>query len=161
MSIEINNTTANDGVSIWELIKDCSPLDLNSSYLYLILCLHFSETCLVAKSDSQIVGFISSYILPKNKDVLFVWQVAVHEKMRGQGLGKKLLNKLIQQNVCKEIRYITCTISPSNKASKSLFKSFAKNLEADFKENVLFTKDYFPKEEVHEEEALIQIGPLQ
>lgn len=158
--IKIKNPNINDGAKIWKLVRDCKPLDLNSSYLYLILCLHFSDTCLVAENDTGLVGFVSAYKPPQKNDTLFVWQIAIHENARGQGLGKKLLHHLIQQDTCKDVRLITCTVSPSNRASKNLFNAFAEDLKVECKENVLFTKNYFPETESHEEEVLLQIGPL-
>ena len=159
--IKIRNPNVNDGAGVWELVKKSKPLDLNSSYLYLMLCLHFSDTCLVAETGTDLVGFVSAYIPPTKNDNIFVWQVAVLESVRGQGVGKRLLNQLIAQDVCQEVRYISCTVSPSNEASKNLFRSLAKELKVDFKENGAFTKDLFPKGQNHEEEVLYQIGPLQ
>lgn len=160
-AIKIRRPNINDGARIWELVKECKPLDLNSSYLYLMLCFHFSDTCLVAENGAGLVGFVSAYIPPRKNDIIFVWQIAVHESVRGQGLGKMLLHQLIQLNTCKDVRYITCTVSPSNETSKNLFSSFAKDLKVEFKKNVLFTKNFFPKTENHEDEVLFQIGPLR
>ena len=39
------------------LIKSVGNLDLNSSYLYLLLAHYFSKDCLVAKADNKIIGF--------------------------------------------------------------------------------------------------------
>ena len=66
-----------DGTAIYELIRQSPPLDLNSRYLYLLLCDHFSESCIIAESESRTVGFISAYGHPKKQETLFVWQVAV------------------------------------------------------------------------------------
>lgn len=158
--INIRNPDADDGSRVWELICNCKPLDLNSPYLYLLLCQHFSETCLIVEKDSDLLGFVSAYRLPKLSDVLFVWQIAIRSSARKQGLAKTLLHKLIQQDGCKNIRYIEVTVSPSNKASKNLFHSFAKELNVDCKETPFFTKELFPDSQDHEEEILFQLGPL-
>ena len=158
--INIRNPDVDDGARIWELIRNSKPLDLNSPYLYLLLCRHFSETCLIAEKGSELLGFVSTYRPPKLSDVLFVWQVAIHVSARKQGLAKTLLHKLIQQDGCQNIRYIEVTVSPSNKASKNLFHSFAKELNVDCKETPFFTKELFPDSQDHEEEILFQIGPL-
>lgn len=159
-SINIRNPNVDDGARIWEMVRDSKPLNLNSSYLYLLLCQHFSETCLIAEKDSELLGFVSAYRPPKLPDVIFVWQIAVHRSTRQQGLAKRLLHKLIQQDGCRNIRYIEASVSPSNQASRNLFHSFAKELNADCKETPFFKKGLFPEGENHEEEILFQLGPL-
>lgn len=160
-SITIRNPDINDGARIWELVRDSKPLNLNSPYLYLLLCRHFSETCLIAEKDSDLLGFVSAYRPPNLQDVIFVWQIAVHRDARQQGLAKTLLHKLVQQDGCQHIRYIEVTISPSNYASRNLFHSFAKELNVDCKETPFFTKEFFPEGENHEEEILLRLGPLR
>ncbi len=158
--INIRNPNVNDGARIWELVRDSKPLNLNSPYLYLLFCQHFSETCLIAEKDSELLGFVSAYRPPKLQDVIFVWQIAVHKGARQQGLAKTLLHELIQQDGCQNVRYIEATVSPSNQASRNLFLSFAKELNVDCKETPFFTKEFFPIKENHEEEILFQLGPL-
>lgn len=116
-----------DGHAIYQLIKSSPPLDLNSSYLYFLQASHFADTCIVAEQNGQIIGFLSAYFQPDKPQALFVWQVAVAESQRGRGLAKGLLLALLKnQPNDSAMTEITCTISPSNKASQSLFKSFAK-----------------------------------
>ena len=50
---------------IYNLIKRGGVLDLNSEYLYLLQCTHFSKTCSVATFENEIIGFVSGYLLPK------------------------------------------------------------------------------------------------
>lgn len=160
-TISIKNPTLNQGAAIWELVRRCPPLDLNSPYLYLLLCLHHARTCLVAEKDSRIVGFVSSYSPPGESDVIFVWQIAVDDSVRGQGLGKKLLHRLIQLDVYRDTRYLTCTVSPSNDASRRLFQSFSREVCVKFKQTPLLSSELFPDAVAHEEEALIQLGPIR
>ncbi|MDY7079590.1 MAG: diaminobutyrate acetyltransferase [Chloroflexota bacterium] len=158
-AINIRNPNVNDGARIWNLVHDSKPLDLNSPYLYLLLCQHYYETCLVAEKDAELLGFVAAYIPPKSPDVLFVWQVAVHSCARQQGLAKALLHTLIRQDRCQNIKYIEVTIAPSNQASKNLFLSFARELNVDCKQTAFFMKEFFPEGQKHEEEILFQIGP--
>jgi len=158
--MEIRNPNINDGAKIWGLIHEGKPLDPNSSYLYLLLCQHFSNTCLVAEENSKLLGFVSSYMPPKLPNVIFIWQIAVHESARGQGLAKNLLRKLIQQDECRDVKFVETTISPSNKASEKLFRSFAKELKVECRQMPFFPKNIFPSKEGHEEENLFRLGPL-
>ena len=39
-----------DAKAIHALVGSCPPLDLNSTYAYLLLCAHFAETCVIDTS---------------------------------------------------------------------------------------------------------------
>jgi L-2,4-diaminobutyric acid acetyltransferase len=121
-----SNPVLNDGHAIYQLIKSCPPLDLNSSYLYFLQASHFADTCIVVKKDGIIIGFLSAYYQPDKPKTLFVWQVAIAESARGRGLAKAMLLELLKcQPQDSAMTEIACTISPSNKASQGLFASFA------------------------------------
>ncbi|MEX0958445.1 MAG: diaminobutyrate acetyltransferase [Burkholderiales bacterium] len=145
---------------IRDLIKACKPLDVNSTYAYLLLCHHFAETCVIALEGERIVGFISAYIPPSATDTLFVWQVAVHETARGQKLGGAMLTHLLARSVSRNVRYLETTVSPSNIPSSRLFERFARNLGADCVKTPLFEREDFGAE-AHEEEVLYRIGPFE
>jgi L-2,4-diaminobutyric acid acetyltransferase len=143
-----------DGAAIHELIKNSPPLDLNSSYLYFLQATHFAQTCVVAERDGELIGFVSAYFRPDKKDSLFVWQIAVSENARGQGLGKKLVYQLLKNQQRRPIvREICCTISPSNQASQSLFKSFAEQHKLIVEVEPFLNEQHFGSDE-HEAEDL-------
>jgi L-2,4-diaminobutyric acid acetyltransferase len=146
--------TLNDGLAIYQLIKSSPPLDLNSSYLYFLQASHFADTCVVVEKDKQIVGFLSGYLQPDKPTTLFVWQVAVSEKVRGLGLGKAMLHALLKnQPQDSAITEIACTISPSNKASQGLFQSLAKTYKLELVTTPFITELHFGLEG-HEAEDL-------
>jgi len=159
-TLEFRTPTVKDAGKIWELVRDCRPLDLNSPYLYLMLCLHFPKTCLVAENESGITGFVSAYHPPESPEILFIWQIAVDEKARGQGVAKQLLRELFNEKRRGEIKYLNFTISPTNKASMKLFQSWAQELELEMKEINVLSQNLFPAGNDHEEEVLYQIGPV-
>jgi L-2,4-diaminobutyric acid acetyltransferase len=138
---------AKDGAAIWALVKDCKPLDENSMYANLIQADHFADTCVVAELDGEIVGWISGHIIPA-RDELFVWQVAVGEKARGLGLGKRMLLDLIERDACDGADHLKTTITRDNAASWALFRSFARAIggtlsdEPHFKRDVHFDGQY-------------------
>ncbi|QCU89449.1 diaminobutyrate acetyltransferase [Thiomicrorhabdus sediminis] len=147
-----------DGAAIHQLIMDSPPLDVNSSYLYMLQATHFADTCLVAEVGQRIVGFVSGYMRPDDKDSLFVWQIAVSESMRGQGLAQKMLKALLK-NVCEQqsVGKLCCTISPTNLASQSLFKRFAANYELDIRVEDFIEPNHFGNAQ-HEAEQLYTIS---
>ncbi|MGP4063181.1 diaminobutyrate acetyltransferase [Halobacillus sp. H74] len=149
-----------DGAAVYEMIESIPILDLNSSYSYLLWCEFFSETSVIVNDGKETVGFISGFINPTSPDTLFIWQVAVAETERGQGLATKMIDSILNRQVCQGVEYVEATVSPSNQPSQKLFKGFAekKNVSCDI--SVCFEEDDFPGEE-HEQENTFRIGPLK
>lgn len=149
----------NDATAIWNLIRRCPPLDVNSGYAYLLLCEHFADTCVVCEVDEEIVAFVSGLIPPNKPDCLFVWQVAVDQRMRGKKLGAAMFRQILGRQFCQHVKSLETTVSPSNVASRRMFGSFAKSLGADIHEGPYFDSALIPESE-HESENLITIGPF-
>ena len=61
----------NDGLTLWQLVRDTGVLDLNSPYFYVLMATDFGETCLVVEHNEQIVGAIIGYHPPKQKQTVF------------------------------------------------------------------------------------------
>lgn len=116
-----------DGADIWELVRNCPPLDTNSMYCNLVQCDHFRETCVLAELDGKVAGWISGHILPDDGETLFVWQVAVSETARGMGLGSRMLDHLVNRPACRAVRRLQTTITADNDASWALFRRFARS----------------------------------
>jgi len=153
---ELGQPINSEAAAIHELIKNCPPLDLNSIYAYLLLTQHFSETCVVARGEQGIDGFVSGYVPPNQPDVLFIWQVAVHSRARGQGLGRAMLNHLLQRPKLADIAHIETTIGPDNLASRGMFASLAREHNASLTEHAFFDCHLFGSSG-HEEERLIRV----
>ena len=118
--------TSEDGAAIWGLVRSCKPLDENSMYCNVIQCDHFAETCVVAEVAGKVVGWISAYVLPNDPETLFVWQVAVAEQARGLGLGTRMLDAILDRDLCDEVCRVQTTITSDNDASWALFRKFGK-----------------------------------
>ncbi len=158
--IEFISPQSIDGYEVNQLVKNCKPLDENSIYCNLLQCYHFSETSICAKANGVICGFVSGYILPGKNNTLFIWQVAVSEHVRGQGLGMKMINKILSSEACKNVKFIQTTVTKSNHASWRLFQKLANILSVEHNSNVLFNDiTHFRGE--HESEELITLGPIE
>lgn len=147
-----------DGADIWRIVRDSGVLDLNSAYLYLLLCKDFRETCIVAEQDGRLIGFATGYRPPGREEVIFLWQIGIDASQRGQGLGKRLLGRFLRNAAAAGATRLETTISPSNAASQALFRGAARDLGTDCQVSPGFTADLFPSG--HETEELYRIGPF-
>ena len=148
-----------DGKAIHALVAGCKPLDLNSTYAYLLLCEHFADTCVIATSAGETVGFVSAYVPPRRSDVIFVWQVAVAAAERGEGLGLRMLRELLERPAVRRCRWLETTVTPTNVPSTRLFYGLARELRAALEEKPMFHEEDFGAER-HEAETLFRIGPV-
>lgn len=149
-----------DGAVIHRLVADCPPLDLNTVYAYLLLCQHFPATCVVAESPGGVIdGFVSAYVPPGRADRLFIWQVAVHTRARGQGLARRMLHALLRRPELADIRHLETTVGPDNHASRRTFISLAADLGAHVAEQPFFGRQLFGQAD-HDDEMLLSIGPF-
>lgn len=149
-----------DGLRLWELVRDSGSLDLNSPYAYLLLARDFADTCVIAESPVGLAGFVTAYVPPARPDVVFVWQIAVHSSARKRGLGRRLLHSLLRSPACAGVRYLECTVTPSNRPSSRLFESLARDLSVPCERGRGFPRECFPGRD-HEEEELYRIGPIK
>lgn len=153
-----------DGPQIWELVGRSPGLDLNSPYCYLLLCSHFADTCLVAYSDNgRLAGFVAGYQPPGRPDTIFVWQVAVAPEARRTGLGRRLVEALLDR-APGGVDYLEATVTPSNTASLQLFRAVARDRGAGLTQDPFFGSELFPSggndPPAHEPELLLRAGPL-
>ncbi len=140
-NIKLRKPNAEDGRAVWELVRACSPLDENSMYCNMLQCDHFRDTCVLAESGGKVVGWISGYLVPNDEQRLFVWQVAVSEEARGNGLAGRMLRELLDREICRHVQQIQTTITKDNAESWALFTKFAARQDADLDSAPHFTKD--------------------
>ena len=157
-TIVFRNPVIDDGGSIWNLVKESGVLDLNSAYLYLLLCKDFASTCVVAERDDRLVGFVSGYRPPGRDNALFLWQIGVDASARGQGLGRRLVAQFLRNDGARGASMLETTVSPSNDASRALFRRIARDLGVDCEIQPCFRASQFPGAG-HEDEELFRIGP--
>ena len=149
-----------EGAAIWTVARDTGSLDLNSSYLYMLLARDFADTCVVAEHDGALVGFASGYRRPRHPEVVFLWQVGIRPGLQGQGLGKRLVAAFLRQPGADRASLLETTIAPGNEASRALFESMARELDTQCRITPCFAADDFP-EPGHAAEELFTIGPYR
>jgi len=160
-TIELRNPTPEDAASIHGVVLRSGVLDANSPYCYLLLCSDFAATSLVACHDDVVVGFAAAYRPPARPETLFVWQIGVDAAARRCGLGRRLLEALLQQPSATGVTHLEATVTPSNTASRRLFESFAETqgLPCRFNPSAGFAAALFGAAG-HEPEDRVRIGPL-
>ena len=161
--LSFRQPVAADGPAMHALVERCKPLDVNSRYCYLILCEHFSSSCVVAEMDGEVVAMMTAYVLPEGHDTLFVWQIAVDARLRGRGVARKLFTHLLKRRNLKNISTIEATVNPSNDASRALFHSLARECCCEVSETPLFAGELFADDDGegdHEQENLIRVAPV-
>ena len=149
-----------DAARIWQIVNDSGVLDRNSSYAYLLFCRHFGATSVVAELAGEVGGFITAFRPPGREEVVFVWQVAVDEALRGRRVARRMLHALVRLPGCEGVRFLETTVTPSNEPSRKLFRSFARHESAECSVGTGFTADQFPEGGHEAAEELFRIGPF-
>lgn len=152
--------TIEDGKTLWSFVDSSPILDDNSPYAYLLVCSHFSQTSIIAEDAAgNFAGYIAAYRRPDALERLFVWQIAVAPEARGQGLARRMLVALAKLPACNAVTHLEATVTPSNTASRRLFRSFAEHVGAPCRETPCFAEHHFP-DNGHEAEEAFLIGPF-
>jgi L-2,4-diaminobutyric acid acetyltransferase len=100
---------------------------------------------------------VTGYRRPEVPDTLFVWQVAVDERARGEGLAGRMLDTLIESS--DEVNHLETTITPDNEASIALFTKFAERWDAEVERKELFDEELLGDD--HLPENRFRIGPFR
>lgn len=158
-TITLRSPVAEDGAALHALITACPPLDENSVYCNLLQCTHFARTSVVALHNGELVAAVSGYRVPGRENTLFIWQVAVSERARGQGLAGRMLKHILARPECREVTHLETTVTEQNAASWALFESFARREGAVLERSSFFERTIHFNDQ-HETEFLARIGPL-
>lgn len=158
-TLSLETPHIDDGLPVWRLVRDTGILDLNSTYAYCATFRHFPQTCVVARVDGALAGFVAGYRLPARPEVLFVWQVGVGADHRGRGLATTMLRHLLLQAPgTAGVTHLETTITPDNAASRALFEGLARKLETSCEVSPCLSAEQLG--EGHAPEELFRIGPI-
>jgi L-2,4-diaminobutyric acid acetyltransferase len=136
---------------MWALAQR-SGLDLNSPYAYVMWGEYHAAASIVAEVDGELIGFIIGFRVPDSWHTVFVWQIAVDERQRGEGIGGRMLDELVERTGAS---IIEATVTPNNAASAALFRGLGTRHGSDVEETLAFGESLFP--EGHEAEIRFRI----
>lgn len=82
-----------------------------------------STICLVILDNDKIIGFgsVAPYYLPTVGEVGTIEDIIVDEKYRGQGLGQKLIENLIEIAKDKKLFKLKLTSNPNRESARKLY----------------------------------------
>ena len=138
--IKIRNLKKEDAPQVAELIKQLTQ-NIKEPENLINRIKEMSEPqsyeYFVAEKDSQIIGFAGLVWYPVPSKGLIGWieEVVVDEKLRGQGIGKLLMERLLNLALEKECQQVKLTAL--NPIAKKLYES----LGFDKKDHIYFNKD--------------------
>jgi L-2,4-diaminobutyric acid acetyltransferase len=150
--------TPEDAVTVWRMVVDEPMLDDNSSYYYTLWFRDFAETSMVAAVGDEIVGFLTGYRRPDERDTFFIWQAAVRPDNGISGLGIDILVNAIEVQLAAGAKYVETSVSEQNKAITMLLHMVARKYDADTHTELLFRAEDLPGGD--HDEVLYRIGPL-
>ena len=107
----------------------------------------------------QGIGFVTGYRRPTARDTVFLWQVGLRPAAQGRGLGRRLVHAFLAAPGCRDAAYLETTVTPSNEASRALFRAVARDFDTECRVGPCFLASQFPQGG-HEDEELFRIGPL-
>lgn len=119
-NIQIRNMTAADIEDIYELEKLSFKTPWSKKSFEEELENKMARY-VVAEIEGQVVGYCGVWIIV---DEGHITNVAVHPEFRSQGIGKQLVEHLI--NICKdeEVYKLTLEVNTNNTVAQSLYQSF-------------------------------------
>ena len=147
--LTIRTAIEKDFLNIWGFVRNCKPLESYGAHFYRIMLRYFGDSCFIAEQDGEIVGFILGFETQRHPGSYFLWQIGVHPKFQGQGIGAKILAHMEDETRRKGCVRIEVTIDPENCPSQKLFEKIGfsnvsnKEGETIKVEGNLAVKDYY------------------
>src|SRR5699024_9043458 len=155
---QFRKPTVDDGKEMYRIVRESNVLDINSEYSYLMWGEYFQESSILAVDGNEIIGFITGFIPPNQPDTIFVCQVAVDDRYKGNGLENELIERLfIRVKHEQVVEYVEATVTTSNIPSRRLCEGVAHKNKTKSNVSEGITENQFT-EDGHEAECKVRIG---
>ena len=121
--LKIRSTLEEDFVEIADLAENCSPMETERNSIYHIFTKFFRSTSFVVELPSgELGGFILGFISQENPEDAYIHLLCVDPKMRGRHIGKRLIERFIEEAVLKKCKKVYLITKPVNWNSISFYK---------------------------------------
>lgn len=105
------------------LVANCPPLVLHTPFTYWVILSRSQHLSIGAFDCDSLVGAVLA--IPSLSGAAFVWQIGVHQELRGQRIAGALLERCWKAARTAGLKALEVTIDPKNEASLSTFTAFA------------------------------------
>lgn len=134
--IVIENIKHDEYRKVYALAGEIDGIEQHAEHVYKIMSDHFGSTFFIAKVPDKegtlkATGFMMGYMSQEIRGHLFVWQIAVSDQSKGQGIGHRLL----KHTVCfAHSKYgctaVMATVETGNIPSQNLFEKLDFKIES-------------------------------
>lgn len=122
-NLKIRNTLEEDFVEIAELAENCSPMETERNSIYHIFTKFFKSSSFVAELPSGgIGGFILGFISQENPEEVYIHLLCVDPTMRGKNVGRKLVEKFLDDAALKGCKIVYLITKPINWNSIAFYR---------------------------------------
>ncbi|WP_281232042.1 GNAT family N-acetyltransferase [Flavobacterium gelatinilyticum] len=143
-NIIIRKAVEEDSEKVWGLMRDLAIfekyIDVFAITPEIVRESGFKKSppdfyCIVAEDTAEIAGMLVYYFLPytaQNKPAIYLKELYVDEKYRGQKIGEQLMKALHEEaksNNCAQIKW---TVAPWNDAGKKFYERLGANENKDW-----------------------------
>lgn len=114
------------------------------------------ETSVVAELDGELVGWALAYVLPFDRETLFIWKIEVSGDASRTGIAALMMGHLMRQDSCAKVTRVQTSIPSDDEGAWALFRRFASWQRSQLKIEPFVTQALFPKDR-HKNENLVTI----
>lgn len=129
--IKIENMTVDNIKDVHIIEEDCFSVPWSEKSFYEEITKNKMAIYIIAKENDNIVGYGGMWHVVTEGHIT---NIAVKKTHRGKGIGKQIVNKLIDIAKEKEMIGITLEVRQSNDIAKNLYKSLGFIIEGIRKE---------------------------
>lgn len=123
--LDIRTCTPDDLQRVSRFVATCPPLEAHTGFTYWVTFNFWGETCFLATDGDEVAGYASGVGTGSSPDLIYIWQVGVAERYRGNGLSQLLISKVVETARRKGFRRANVSIAPDNTASLATFRRVA------------------------------------
>ncbi|WP_333662677.1 GNAT family N-acetyltransferase [Chishuiella changwenlii] len=132
--IKIRKATEADSEKLWVLMRDLAIfekyIDVFAITPEIVKEKGFRKNppdfyCIIAEDNENIAGILVYYFLPytaQNRPAIYMKELYVDEKYRGQKIGEELMNALKEEATLNNCTQIKWTVAPWNDSGKKFYE---------------------------------------